>query len=49
MNITFRKLAMLERSLAEKEEQARLEGYSSCPIDKDLQSRINYLMDKVRV
>ena len=49
MNITLRKLAMLEKSMAEQEEKARLEGWASCPIDKDLQARINSLMEKVRV
>lgn len=49
MNIALRKLAMLEKTLQEKEMQARLEGYTDCPIDKDFQARITCLMDKVRV
>ena len=49
MNIALRKLAMLEKSLQEKEMQARMEGLSTSPIDKDFQARITNLMDKVRL
>lgn len=48
MNIALRKLAMLEKNMAEKEEAARIQGYSTCPIDSDLKKRITDLMDKVR-
>ena len=47
MNIALRKLAMLEKDFAKREEVARLEGISS-PIDKGLQRRITELMDRVR-
>ena len=49
MNITLRKLAMLEQNLIQQEETARVQGFSTCPIDRDLQNRITTLMDKVRV
>ena len=49
MNITLRKLALLERDLIAKEESAKLEGYSTSPIDEDLKKRIVAIMDKVRV
>ncbi len=49
MNITLRKLALLERDLIQKEEAARFEGYSTSPIDQELKKRISTIMDKVRV
>lgn len=49
MNITLRKLAMLEKSIAEQEEQARVQGYTTCTIDNEMKKRITELMDKVRV
>lgn len=48
MNITLRKLALVEKSMAKQEEEMRILGYSSCPIDKDLQQRVIDLMNKVR-
>ena len=33
MNIAMRKLALLEKNLIEREEAARLEGYTSSPVD----------------
>ena len=49
MNIALRKLAMLEKELIAKEECARIEGFSSCPVDVAFRERITNLMDKVRV
>lgn len=49
MNLAIRKLAMLEKDLIAREEAARLEGFSTCPIDQDFKNRITELMDKVRV
>ncbi len=49
MNIAMRKLAMLEKEFAAREEEAKLSGYDTCPIDKGLQRRITELMDRVRV
>ena len=49
MNITLRKLAMLEQNFIQKEEEARIQGYTSCPIDYDMKNRISALMEKVRV
>lgn len=48
MNIAIRKLAMLEKTMVEQEEALRLEGYSTCPINPDLQRQIKYLMDRIR-
>lgn len=49
MNIALRKLAMLEEKMVKEEETARLQGYSTCPVDQDLKRRITDLMDRVRV
>ena len=49
MNISVRKLAMLEKSIAEREEAARVQGYSTNVIDADLKKRITDLMDRVRL
>ena len=49
MNLAFRKLAMLEKSILEKEEAARIQGYTTNVIDTDFKKRITDLMDRVRV
>jgi hypothetical protein len=48
MNLTYRKLAMLEKDFIAKEEAAKIEGFYSAPVDKDLQSRVTNLLDQVR-
>ena len=49
MNIALRKLAMLEKSIAEKEEAARIQGdYVTCSIDEDFKRSLASLLDKVR-
>ena len=48
MNITMRKMALLEKTFAEQEERNRIEGYTSIPINEDLKKRVSYLMDQVR-
>lgn len=48
MNIAMRKLAMLEKEFIQREESARLEGYTSSPIDRDFKEKITKLMDQVR-
>lgn len=49
MNITLRKMALLEQNFKAQEEAARIQGYSSCPIDNELKRRVTDLMDKVRL
>lgn len=49
MNIAVRKLAMLEKSILEKEEAAKLDGYVSSPIDPIFKEKVVQLMDKIRV
>ena len=48
MNIAMRKLAMLEKEFIQREEYARLEGYTSSPIDREFKEKITKLMDQVR-
>ena len=48
MNIAYRKLAMLEKDFIAREEAARIEGTSTCPIDRDFKNRITQLLDQVR-
>lgn len=49
MNIAIRKLAMLEKSLLEREEAAKLDGYVTSPIDPVFKEKVTRLMDKIRV
>lgn len=49
MNITLRKLAMLEKSIIEREELVKSQGCVTNVVDADLKARITNLMDKVRV
>ena len=49
MNIAIRKLAILEKSLLEREEAAKLDGYVTSTIDPVFKEKVIRLMDKVRV
>lgn len=49
MNIALRKLAMIEKAYAEMEENARVQGYSDCPFDREFQRKITAVMDKIRL
>lgn len=49
MNITVRKLALLEKTFAEQEEAARIQGYTTNVIDTNFKRRVTDLMDKIRV
>ena len=48
MNIALRKLAMIEKDLIQREEAARLDGFTTAPIDHAFKDKITKLMDKVR-
>ena len=48
MTLAFRKLALLEKRFSEQEEFARINGYSTCPVDKEFKEKVEYLMKKVR-
>lgn len=49
MNIALRKLAMIEKTYAEMEENARIQGYTDCPFDRDFQRKVSAVMEKVRL
>lgn len=49
MNITLRKMALLEQTFLQQEELAKIQGYSNCPIDNEMKRRVTNLMDKVRL
>ena len=49
MNIALRKLALLERSFAEKEEQNKIDKYCNKPINEDLKKNVKELMLKIRI
>ncbi len=49
MNIAFRKLALLEKALEEKELNSKLDGYVSSPVDIELKEKISKLMEQVRI
>ncbi len=49
MNIAIRKLALLEKTLEEKEMNSKINGYVVSPIDVELKEKISKLMDQVRV
>ena len=48
MNIALRKLAMLEKSLQQREEAAKLSGYVAAPGDLELRSKITKLIAQVK-
>ena len=49
MNIAIRKLAMLEKSIVEREEAFRNGEYVTSPIDPVFREKVTRLMDKIRV
>lgn len=49
MNIAIRKLAMLEKSIIEREEAAKFDGYVTSPVDQAFKEKVVRLMEKVRV
>lgn len=49
MNIAIRKLALLEKTLEEKEINSKINGYVVSPVDAELKEKISKLMDQVRV
>ena len=49
MNIAVRKLVLLEKNILEREESARIQGYSTNVVDADFKRRVVDLMDKIRL
>jgi hypothetical protein len=48
MNLALRKLAMIEKDFIAREEAAKIDGYTSCPIDRDFKEKISRVLDQVR-
>ncbi len=48
MNLAIRKLAMLEKDFIAREEEAKLNGFTSCPIDREFKNKISKVLDQVR-
>ena len=49
MTIVHRKLALLEKTLDQREQEALINGYTCSEYDKDLKNRISTLMDQIRL
>lgn len=47
MNIAVKKLAMLEKDFRRQEEEARVQGYTSSPVDSEFRRKVSNLMEKV--
>lgn len=47
MTIVYRKLAMLEKTINQRQEEALLQGYTY-DVDQDFKNRLTSLMDQVR-
>lgn len=48
MTIVHRKLAMLEKTINQREQEAQLQGYTYDAVDKDFRNRLTALLDQVR-
>lgn len=48
MSIAYRKLALLEKTLAEREEAARLQGSSLDYSAKEIRSKVSSILNQVR-
>ena len=49
MTIALRKLALLEKNLEKQEEELRIAGYVTSPIDSELKEKITKIMNKVKM
>ena len=49
MNITLRKIAMLEQNLIAKEEECRIQGYTTAPEDIALRKKLTDIINKALV
>ena len=47
MHIAVKKLAMLEKDFRRQEEEARVQGYTSSPVDSEFRRKVSNLMEKV--
>ena len=48
MNVALRKLALLEKNIMQKEEAAKVQGYTTSPVDPIFKEKIVKLMKRVR-
>lgn len=48
MSLAMRKLAMLEKDYIAREEAAKLDGYTTSPVDREFREKISKVLDKVR-
>lgn len=48
MSLAYRKLALLEKTLAEREEAARVQGYSLDYNDRKIQTKVTNILNQVR-
>ena len=48
MNVALRKLALLEKNIMQKEEAAKVQGYTTSPVDPIFKKKIVKLMKRVR-
>ena len=48
MNLTLRKIILLEKHIIKIEEYIKIMGYTTSPIDAELKNRITNLIDQVR-
>lgn len=48
MNITYRKMEMIEKKIAEREEQAAYDVYTSNPVNYYMKEQIKDLMKRAR-
>lgn len=48
MNIAIRKLALLEKAIAEQEERCRVEGFATNTFSEEFKQKVSDLMLRVR-
>ena len=49
MNLALRKLVMLDKEFCAKEEAARLDGFTTCPVDPVFREKVSRLMEQIKV
>ena len=49
MNLTMRKLAMLEKNLIQKEENCKAQGFTTPPEDIVLREKLSEILNRARV
>ena len=48
MNVALRKLELLEKNIMQKEEAAKVQGYTTSPVDPIFKEKVVKLMKRVR-